>query len=138
MRKYIIGIAVGVLLTSAVVVLAGNLDSPGTPPNTLSYNLEEIYDRLDSGADGAPSVFAEPAAGPGSTGHTLDDVMGKAPAVDNTNGAGVADVANSKTFWGLNVAAEEWGLRTGTAAAGGVPKNRCLTKPLSCGKLAPS
>lgn len=122
MRKYIIGIAVGVLLTSAAVVLAGNLDSPATPANTLSYNLEEIYDRLDTGAAGAPTAFTEPAAGPGSTGHTLDEVMGKAPVVDDTNGATAADVAQNKTFWGLTSGA--WGLQTGTATGGGagVPK----------------
>jgi len=35
--KYIlIGIVVGVLLTSAVVVLAGNLDSPAGPTNPAS------------------------------------------------------------------------------------------------------
>jgi hypothetical protein len=74
MRKYIIGIAVGVLLTSAVVVLAGSLDSTDTPANTLSYNLEEIYDRLDTGATDAQTTFTEPAAGPGSTMHTLNEI----------------------------------------------------------------
>ena len=127
MRKYIIGIAAGVLLTSAVVVLAGNLDSPGAPDAdaSKSYNLEEIYDRLDTGAAGTQTAFTEPSVGPGSTGHTLDEVMGKAPAVDATDGAGVADVATGKTFWGLT--SGEWGLQTGTAAGGvtyeaGVPK----------------
>jgi len=52
--------------------------------------------------------------------HTLNDIMGKAPAVDDTNGAGVADVASGKKFWGLTSGA--WGLQTGTRAIAPVPK----------------
>jgi hypothetical protein len=51
--------------------------------------------------------------------------MAKAPAKDDTNGAATGEVANGKTFWGLNVAGGEWGLRTGTAdcdGGAGVPK----------------
>ena len=73
MRKYIIGIAVGVLLASAAVVLAGNLDSPGLPGATNSYNLADIYDRLDTGAAGTQAAFTEPAAGPGGTMHHASD-----------------------------------------------------------------
>jgi len=126
MRKYIIGIVVGVLLSSAVFVWAGNLDSPDVPANTLSYNLEDIYNRLDSGAAGVQTGFTEPVAGPGATGHTLDEVMANAPARDDANGAATGEVGNGKTFWGLNVAGGEWGLQTGTAdcsgGGAGVPK----------------
>lgn len=55
------------------------------------YRLEDVYNRLDTGAPGAQSVFAEPGAGPGSTGHTLNEVMAKAPAT-NANAAAGADV----------------------------------------------
>ena len=118
MRKYIIGVVVGVLLSSAVFVLAGNPDSTAAPEVTKSFTLEDIYNRLDSGADGAQSTFTEPGVAPGTgTMHTLIDIMNKAPAKDDTNGATTGDVATGKTFWGLNVAGVEWGLRTGTAAA---------------------
>ena len=131
MRKYMIGIVVGVLLASVVVVLAGSLDSPAAPGATSSYSLEDIYDRLDAGTAGSQSTFTEPGSGPGSTMHTLNDIMGKAPAVDDTNGAAVADVANGKTFWGLT--SGQWGLQTGTATLGntynaGVPKTGQTTK----------
>ena len=122
----VVGIVVGVLLSSAVFVLAGSVDSPSAPGATSSYTLEEIYNRLYTGAAGAQSTFTEPAAGPGTgTMHTTSDIMGVAPEVDDTNGAGVADVANGKTFWGLTSGA--WGLQTGTGTGGatyeaGVPK----------------
>lgn len=125
-NKYIlIGVVVGVLLSSVVVVLAGNLDSPGAPTDAASesYTLKDIYDRLDAGTDGSKSTFTEPASGPSSTMHTLNDIMAKAPEMDDTNGAGVADVASGKKFWGLTSGA--WGLQTGTASGGGgagVPK----------------
>ena len=127
-----VGVVVGVLLSSAVFVWAGNLDSPDVPANTLSFNLEDIYNRLNSGAAGAQAAFTEPGAAPGATGHTLDDVMAKAPARDDTNGALTGEVENGKTFWGLNVAGGEWGLQTGTAdcagGGAGVPKTGQTTK----------
>jgi len=46
--------------------------------------------------------------------HTLDEIMAVAPAVDDADGAGVADVALGKTYWGLSSGA--WGTQTGTAA----------------------
>jgi len=52
------------------------------------HTLEDIYNRLDTGAAGAKrgGGFMEPAAGPGSTMHTLDEIMAIAPAADNSNG----------------------------------------------------
>jgi hypothetical protein len=104
---------------------AGSLDSAAAPNATNSYTLEDLYNRLDTGTDGAQSTFTEPAAGPGSTMHTVNEVMGRAPEKDNTDGAVAADVAAGKTFWGLNEGAGEWGPQTGTAAGGasaGVPR----------------
>jgi len=105
----------------AAMVWAGNLDSPVPPSDAGSamYTLEDVYNRLDTGAAGAKRTggFAEPGAGPGSTGHTLDQVMDKTPAKDNANGAEPADVADGKTFWGLTDGS--WGPQTGTAAGGG-------------------
>ena len=67
------------------------------------YTLEDIYIRLDTGATGTKrTAFSEPSSGPtAGTGHTLDDVMGKAPVVDDESGADLSDVASEKTFWGL-------------------------------------
>ncbi|MEA3427857.1 MAG: DUF1566 domain-containing protein [Thermodesulfobacteriota bacterium] len=82
------------------------------------YTIEDIYNRLDAGTTGAKrsGAFTEPSAGPTATGHTLNEVMEKAPFVDD-DGAGVSDVASDKKFWGLTSGA--WGLQTGTSAGGG-------------------
>jgi hypothetical protein len=112
-----IGVVAGVLLASVAVVLAGDLDSSAAPDATSSYTLEDIYDRLDAGTAGSQSTFTEPGSGPGSTMHTLNEIMGKAPAVDDSNGATTAQVLTGKTFWGLRTDGT-WGTKTGTAAAG--------------------
>ncbi len=107
-----IAFILGALIATAAVVLAGNPDSPGDPASTSSYNLEDIYNRLDNGAAGAESTFQEPLSGPGPTGRTINEIMGIAPIVDDTYGAVAADVADGKTFWGLSNGA--WGLQAGT------------------------
>ena len=106
-------------LTLAWQVLgAGTLDSPGTPGATNSYTLADIYNRLDTGAAGLQSTFTEPTSGPTSgTMHTLDEIMGKAPTVDDANGATAADTLVGKTYFGLTSGA--WGLGTGTMADNG-------------------
>lgn len=89
----------------AVVVSAGNPDNPPGPPETTnSYTLEDIYDRLDSGAAGAQSAFTEPSSGPPTgTMHTLNEIMAVAPQVDDTNGATAATYGNtSATDYGVN------------------------------------
>jgi hypothetical protein len=116
----VVGVVMGVLF-SAAVVLAGEL-VPITGPTEAGsqmYTLEQIYDRLNAGTAGSKKTsFTEPSSGPASMGHTLDDIMGKAPVV-NANGATVGDVVAGKTFWGLT--SGEWGPRTGTgvSCAGG-------------------
>lgn len=81
-------------------------------------------------------MFAEPSAGPADTcGYTLDDIMGKVPAKDDTYGAGVADVLTGKTFWGLTSGA--WGLLTGTAVSARVPRTGQTTCYDSNGKTVP-
>jgi len=98
----------------AAQVFAGNLDAPTAPGATNSYKVDDIYNRLNNGTAGAQGTFTGPPAGAiGGTGHTLNEVMGKAPAKDDTNGATPADVKPGKTFWGLNKAAGQWGPRTG-------------------------
>jgi len=102
---------------------AGSLDAPSAPtdPASAMFTLEDIYQRLATGAAGTKRTsFAGPTAGPiAGTGHTLDEVMGKAPAVD-AGGASPADVLSGKTFWGLTGGA--WGFQTGMAAPASVPK----------------
>lgn len=89
-------LAFGVGRLSAAV---GTLDSPDVPGNTQSYTLEDIYNRLDAGAEDGPSAFTEPAAGPGTgTMHDLNDIMGEAPVKDDTSGATTADVMAGKKF----------------------------------------
>ncbi len=102
-----------------IAALAGNLNDPGAPDTAASalYTLEDIYNRLNDGTAGAKrtGAFTEPSSGPtAGTGHTTDNIMGKAPSVDDMYGAGVADVASGKTFWGLK--SGEWGPKTGTGA----------------------
>ena len=104
-------------------VAAGNLDAPAaptTPGGGAMYTLDDLYNRLNDGTAGAPrsTVFVEPGSEPGGTMHTLTDIMGKMPVVDNTNGATAANVPSGKTFWGLTSGA--WGLQTGAMATGTV------------------
>jgi hypothetical protein len=105
---------VAAMAAVAVVVSAGNPDNPpGPPETTYSYSLEDIYDRLDSGAAGAQSAFTEPGSGPPTgTMYTLNEIMAVAPQVDGTNGATAAQVMSGRTYWGLQSGA--WGLQTGT------------------------
>ncbi|UCE17669.1 MAG: DUF1566 domain-containing protein [Gemmatimonadota bacterium] len=120
-RRHIVFAAV-VLVVFSVWVLAlseyaGDSDPTYPPGSTSSYSLEDIYNRLVTGAEDGPRPFTEPTDGLGTaTMHTLNDILGEAPAVDEANGATAADVLSGKTFWGLT--SGEWGTQTGTAAAG--------------------
>ncbi|MDM8563336.1 DUF1566 domain-containing protein, partial [Candidatus Marithioploca araucensis] len=73
--------------------------------------------RLNDGTAGAKRTtpFKEPTSAPGSTGKSLNDVMGIAPII-NTSGATPAEVLSGKVFWGL--VSGNWGLETGIATAG--------------------
>ena len=95
----VIGVVIGVLLSTAVV-LAGSLNPSVGPaePGAQMYTLEQIYQRLTGGGNAAKmTAFSEPSSGPGtSTMHTLDEIMAAAPAADNTNGATTAQVLTPK------------------------------------------
>jgi hypothetical protein len=72
----VIGIVIGVLLSTAVV-FAGSLDPSAGPtdPGSQMYTLEQIYDRLSGdGNANRMGAFQEPSSAPGSTMHTLDDI----------------------------------------------------------------
>ena len=63
------------------VSLAGQLNAPAEPTNTLSamYTLNDIYNRLSTGATTNPLAFTEPVAGPtNGTMRTLNDVYSTA------------------------------------------------------------
>ena len=121
-RKYtLITVSVVAAIAAVVaVVSAGDPDNPpGPPETTYSYTLEDIYDRLATGAAGTPITFTEPISGPGTgTMHTLDEIMAIAPQLDDTNGATSMQVLVGKTAWGLTGA--QWGMMTGTMADNGV------------------
>ena len=104
--KYIlaglVGIVAGALLTTAVVVLAGNPAGPGTPPgNALSYTLEDIYNRLEAVRMARQARGSEPGIAPGAeSGPTLSETMALAPQRDDTDGAVAGDVLRDRAFWG--------------------------------------
>jgi hypothetical protein len=88
---HVLVVAVLVAVVSVLTVSArttGTLDPPGPPDSTNSYTLEDIYDRLGTGAQGAQSTFTEPISKPGtSTMHTLDeiyDLMGRRAPIPKT------------------------------------------------------
>jgi hypothetical protein len=123
--KNIIIIVLSVMIFSVWQVYAGNPTGASTPPDsTSSYTLNDIYARLDAGTASSESNFTESSVAAGTgTMHTLNEIMGAAPTVDESNGVIPAEVATGKTFWGLTTSG--WGLQTGTATLGGgagVPK----------------
>lgn len=73
---FVFGVVVGVILTTTVVVNAGNLLSPdGRPGETESYTLADIYHSLNSGQAATQSSFSEPVDGlDNPTMFSLDDI----------------------------------------------------------------
>ncbi len=113
---------VGVLLLGSLmlggIVLAGDPDSTGEPSATSSYSLEDLYQRLVTGTVGSSSVFTEPSTAPGTgTMFTINEIMAKAPVLDNTNGVTSTHVLTGQTFWGLTTS--QWATQTGTMTNNG-------------------
>jgi len=110
-----------ILYSSVLISLNSFAASQIIPPgdvnnsNTAMQTLEDLYSQLNSGTSSAKrsTVFIEPSSGPASSGHNLNDIMGIAPSVDDTNGAKASDVLDGKTFWGLR-SDGTWGNTTGT------------------------
>lgn len=62
---FVFGVVVGVILTTTIVVNAGNLAGPvENPDGTESYTLADIYHSLNSGQAAVKSTFSEPVNGP--------------------------------------------------------------------------
>ncbi|EDN68170.1 secreted protein containing DUF1566 [Beggiatoa sp. PS] len=120
MKRYIQLSLVPILLSSPMLLLAGDLEPTTAPGSTNSYIILDICNRLDSGTVGSQIPFTEPTALPGSTGCTLNDIMNKAPVKDNTNGVEPSYVSAGKTYWGLTDS--NWGLKTGTKTPTSVAK----------------
>jgi len=125
-RTVSISIVVALLLLALALTVSagitGNLEPPGPPDSTYSYTLEDIYDRLDAGTEGAPSTFTEPSSVPGAgTMHTLNDIMAEAPTVDNTTGALPGEVLAGRTYWSLRTDGT-WGTWAGSRYPAPVPK----------------
>ncbi len=104
-----------------------SLDSVAPPddPASAVHKTDDIYNRLQSGAEGAKRSggFAEPNAGPGDGARkTLDEVMTLAPAPDNLNGATPGNVTLGKSYWGLRTDGS-WGPRTGSASPAPVARS---------------
>ncbi|MCP4666990.1 MAG: DUF1566 domain-containing protein [Deltaproteobacteria bacterium] len=81
----VLGIIAGFMAGAMVLprlIGAGDLNPPAGPGSSTSamYTLEDIYNRLNDNttATTRSGGFKEPASGPGSTGHTLDEVYEKA------------------------------------------------------------
>jgi len=84
MRFRSLFIPVSLALIFSPTVMAGNPDSPAPPDSTFSLNLEDLYLRLMTGANGTSMTFTEPATAPGTgTMHTIDEIMAASPAADD-------------------------------------------------------
>ncbi|MEO5331241.1 MAG: fibronectin type III domain-containing protein [Magnetococcus sp. YQC-5] len=113
---YLLSILIFFLLASPLKAETSTIPPLPSDPGSALYTLEDLYNRLNSGANGVKRTgpFVRPDKAPDSTGHTLDDIMNKAPLPDNAHGGTAADVLCGRIFWGLRTDGT-WGEQTGTA-----------------------
>jgi hypothetical protein len=105
-------ISLGICLSISMSAHAGDINPPNAPDANSMFTIENVYQRLIDGAPGSQhSGFANPISGPGSTMHSINQIMEKLPAKDDTNGANPEHVMAGKTYWGLS---GNWGKQTGT------------------------
>jgi len=88
-----------------------------TDSNSAMYTINDVYNRLNTGMAGSKrsGAFTEPAGVPASSSKDLNDLMGIAPAIDDSNGATATEVTRDKTFWSLR-SDGSWGTTTGNLA----------------------
>ncbi len=95
---------------------SGELEPPAGPddPGSAMHTLEDVYNRLETGAAGEKRTgeLTDPTEPPASTGRTIDEVMQKMPAIDDSNGLKPEDVECGKSFWSFR--SDSWGPQTGT------------------------
>ena len=117
-------------------VQAGPLIPPGPPgePASAMYSLQDICNRLEEGTAGIKKSFFGPSSGPGSTNCTLNEMMNKAPIIEQNNGAQPTDVIKGKKYWGLS--SNNWGQQTGTFIAVDTTSGDAITSDLKVGKKA--
>ncbi|MDD5011978.1 MAG: DUF1566 domain-containing protein, partial [Phycisphaerae bacterium] len=100
MRKFILTIIL-ILCLSSNSAFAGSLDQTSPPSNdsTRMYTLEQIYDVIAGNETTWPAKpsggFNEPATGPASTMHTLDNIQGL--IVAGVTDATAANILSGKT-----------------------------------------
>jgi hypothetical protein len=97
-------------------LLAGPVDAPAPfgDMGSAMYSINDICERLKSGAEPELTPFSGPTTGPGGGGArcTLNDVMAVAPKKATVSGAQTSEVLSGKSYWGLRT--EQWGKQTGT------------------------
>ena len=78
-RWGVVAVAAVALGVGSWGVRAGNLESPAAPsdPGSAMYTLEDVWNLIKDGIwpTKRAGAFAEPGAAPGSTGHTLDQLL---------------------------------------------------------------
>jgi hypothetical protein len=79
MKKHVVitSIVLTVLLVSVITAFAslGNTDSSNDPSSTLSYTLEDIYNRINGIKTSSKQAFTEPSVAPGvGSMYTLDQI----------------------------------------------------------------
>lgn len=85
------------------------------------YTLQDLANQLDSGAEGEPVPYSEPATSPAPATVTLFTLYGQMP-VPQTNGLAAlpSDVfdpdRSGVEFWGLGAADSQWGPQSAAAA----------------------
>jgi len=115
-------IIIGLLLLpfTALHVSAQRTTPAGGPNDSAArmYGLEDIYDRVDTGASPSlPASFTEPTAGPGTASgiNSINSLISILPEVDDTDCASPDQVLLGTTFFSL--CTSTWGSQTGTASA---------------------
>jgi hypothetical protein len=103
------------LMLLSMSLLAGPVEPPAPfgEMGSAMYSINDICERLKSGAEPQLTPLGGPASGPGASNRcTLNDVMAVAPKKDIASGAQASEVLFGKSYWSLR--AESWGKQIGT------------------------
>ncbi|MDZ7744706.1 MAG: DUF1566 domain-containing protein [Candidatus Saccharibacteria bacterium] len=105
MGERIVPILIAVLLLGIGGAVFANLNPPAPPtdPSSQSYTLDDLCNRLETGATGSMvATFTEPTSGPGDSTPmcSLDELFGLLPEVDE-DCAESSQVIPGSTYWSL-------------------------------------